>query len=246
MKCCSLLLLLLLSYNIYANTIRPLGSDNIIVNGEIYNVALESSLTDEEVEAYQNSKINEIMYLLEYNRDLKPRQLKVFVTDPPQKKQDDENKEEIIFSFEGFQYKPEQKIKNPKLFSFQENKSFSENEIRMATIAIAALISLIIFIILLKVFKRWSLGRAKNRERQSEIENLKETISTAKSRPEFERIHRLRKNVYSINPEPPKDFDILIAKIYSIQYKSEWSDEELTELIQLKNKVEVEDIFNGV
>lgn len=246
MKCCSLLFILFFSFSIFANTVKPLGDNRTIVNGEIYNVVLESELSDEEVEAYQNSKINEIMYLLEYDKNLKPRQLKVFVTDPPQKKQEDENKEEIIFSYQGFQYKPEQKIKNPKLFSFQENKTFTDEEIRIASIGLATLVALIIFVILLKVFKKWSQSRAKKRDEKNEIEKLKESILLAKTRQEFEKIHRLRKKIYRFNSEPPKDFEMLLLKIYSIQYKSEWSEEELSELVQLKNKVDVEDIFNGV
>ncbi|MBT4793256.1 MAG: hypothetical protein HON90_16915, partial [Halobacteriovoraceae bacterium] len=92
MKCYSLLILFFFSFRLYGQPLNEtvLDIDKVapidevtIVNGEIYLVGIKSNKSNKELRAFKNTKINDVMYVMEFIElpDDELRRFKVFVTD---------------------------------------------------------------------------------------------------------------------------------------------------------------------
>ncbi len=234
------------NFSLYANSVYPLGSDVVISNGEIYTVAIETSLNIEELKKLKNTKINQIMYVMDVYPDRSPKQFKIFILDPPKKKKKNEN-EKDLFSIQRFQYKPEQKQDNPELFSFSGDNLMSEQAIWKNIIygSIAVFLFIIIFFV-----KGFINLRRDKKKYQQEIEerkkNIIELFKKAKTREDFERVHSYKQEILSLVKNEDHQLLILLKGIYKIQYKESWLDAELEHINSLKKKLDIEDIFNGV
>lgn len=232
MKCYKLLinfLLVLYSSLLFGNEVIPIDVVEI-TNGEIYRVKVQSELTDDELVKFKNQKINKIMYvtdvIIEENREFE-----VFITNPDVKKENSEDEKEV-FSWEQFQFKPTQKDVNSDLFAFQKNYKIDKKNI--VNLIVFSFIAFIVVFGIIYVLKKYLRNKREKYLRREKINKLENLVKSADKRIDFELIYNSKEEILKYKLYNESKLNKLLNTINDIQYKKEWTDEELNELVNLK------------
>ncbi len=221
--------------------IRPLDQVDI-ENGEIYSVVVESEKSIEELQAFKNKRINDIMYVLEVRKEFDKKIFKVFVTDPPKKKKD-----KVDFIPVNFNYNSKNKnvgqeyITFDKKFELNQNKAMSYLWLILAAIGLIGILS---FGTKLLVYQR---RISKDKQiRKAEALELQDLLNAAKIRPDFEEIYKKRRKILKSILLNEESFEEFLSFIDRVQYKPKWSEPELEEVKTLFKKINIEGIKRGV
>lgn len=221
--------------------IRPLDQVDI-ENGEIYSVVVESEKSIEELQAFKNKRINDIMYVLEVRKEFDKKIFKVFVTDPPKKKKD-----KVDFVPVNFNYNSKNKNVGQEYITFDKKFELNQNKAMSYLWLILAAIGLIVLVILgvkLLVYQR---RVSKERQiRKAEALELQDLLQTAKIRPDFENIYKNRRKILKFLNLNEESFQEFLSYIDIIQYKPQWSENEIEETKILFKKINIEGIKRGV
>jgi len=231
-KCYKLLincLLVLYSSILFGNEVIPIDVVEI-TNGEIYRVKILSELTDDELEKFKNQKINKIMYVTDVIID-RNREFEVFITNPDVKKESSEE-EKDVFSWEQFQFKPTQKDINSDLFAFQKNYKIDKKNIM--TLIVFSFVAFIVVFIIIYLFKKYLRKKREKILRKEKINKLQSLVLSAFKRIDFELIYNSREEILKYKLYNEDKFNNLLNAINDIQYKKEWTDAELNELVNCK------------
>jgi len=235
-KCYKLqFLLLLFTYSFYViasdGKVFPEGNP-LIENGELYDVRIESELSDKDLESYRNKKINPVMYVMEVVKNSDGRHFKVFIMDPPKQNKPGEKKEDepILFEPVGFDYKPVKKQVGAEYFSIDipfEIKS----ESRFAKFMVLGLLVLMLLIPIVffgnKKYRQKMKSVKRKRKLKGRAQELIELAKPAKNRRDHEKIYILKKEFKKLIDLDQTNFESYLSDINLVQYKQHWSDADL-------------------
>lgn len=241
MKCFKILIFtfnLILAANLSAqeDLVVPIDENNIINNGEIYDVKIISSKSAQELKEFENQKINDVMWVIKFYEESGNRFFEVFVTDPPAPRQlkNNENAEPEVpaFGVSGFKYEFLKKNTQGGIETLMVNFNQVEG------VNLKLLLSLVggFFVILffwLVYLKKTTRKRRLKKLKKLKAADLKEAFDKANSRRDFEKLYDERRYFIDLfQPEDElRDFFTIINKI---QYKKEWSSQDMANLKKAK------------
>lgn len=214
---------------------------NIIKNNEIYEVAIDSELSDEELQKVKNGKINEVMYVMDVFIDGDDRFFRVFVTDPPKKaKKDKENKIETYFDMSSFQYDPSNKEKTPDFLTMDLPYELPKSRSELMKTILIILGAMFFFPLSLLTVKGSSmfLGfQKRKRFKKNRAKELIELFEDSKLREDFEKIYMLKKEFELHIEWDDNSFQKFLKCINNYQYQKNWDQEILNEVNKSKRAV---------
>jgi hypothetical protein len=258
-KCYSLLILFFFSFRLYGQPLNEtvLDIDKVapidevtIVNGEIYLVGIKSNKSNKELRAFKNTKINDVMYVMEFIElpDDELRRFKVFVTDPPTKKPGAKEEKKPFFAMVGFEYKPEKKAQSQDFLQIDIPYELSKTKGYFAYIIV--FIFLILSIPLgLFVSRKVTIQKRKKmikKMKKEKIKDLMNLIEDSQDRVSYEQVFLEKKNIIKLLNINREYFDDFIAELDSIQYQASWTEQEHLKLEKKYNMFKKSKVSSGI
>lgn len=234
-----IVMILLISVHSFANQVNLLSlSADEHITGDIVTFKVESSLDFEELATYKNSRVGDILYVLEVNRDGNGIFIRGILAEQSEPKKTTENAEikepTNTFVIKNLDYKP---VKNEKLKDFIIYKGpdfqISEKNKKMILITLSGFF-LLFSIFILRLFLRAKRKKKNEQNRLNEIENR---LKNYQDKDEFESFYLERQKIlldFSYSTEKLEEY---INYLNEIQYKPAWSSEELDEIRSLYKKL---------
>lgn len=235
MKCfSSLIFFVFILSKSWANVLYPMEkASEEITNGDTLEMAIDSKLTDQDLAKFEGKRVNEIIYVLEYQSHTQPKSFRVIVSNPPAKKA----KTKYPFSLKNFDYKFDKELV-PKEFIILKGDEYeiSNNTVSIIGIVIVAVLFIAGFYLYGPLRKRYFRSKAKkaNRER---AQKLIDEFNNAKERADFERLYLQRREIKEYSENYDNKLDRFFKDLNKIQYRPEWSTVELEEIKQKKKDV---------
>lgn len=239
MKCfkISLILFSLFSFSVLADqdVVVPATESNIINNGEIYQVKIVSEKSDQELEEFENQKINDIMWVISFESKGDGRYFEVFVTDPPKPKKvkPGEELERPAFGVSGFKYEYLRKNTQGAIEVFDIDY-VQKRKLDLKSILLILFVIIIVLLIGLIYLKKTERSRKLKAIKKAKAKKLKEAFIVAKTREEFEELYEERRYFVDLFQESEELRDFFTT-INQVQYKKIWSQEDLKEILKKRN-----------
>ena len=224
------------------DSVVPIGPREI-VNGEIYTVKIISEKTQEELKAFKNKMINEVMYVMEVHILDEERHFKIFVTDPPKKK-----KKEILFDMSSFKYSPINKGQNPEFLKIDTPYSLGLEK-QTQEIFIGTIITILAAIVLWFIRRYLLIKKKLRKKRKAKVrraEELIELLGNPKTREDFEMIYIERKEITRVLDFNRAPFLKFLNEINKFQYKKTWSEDDLRKVNESFKKLEEFKVSGGI
>lgn len=245
MKCSKVLLMLFIfiSSAIAKDYVAPL-KETTINNGELYDVLVVSDKTDEELAGFINSKINDVMFVLDFKKENENRIFEIFVTDPPQPQQNEEPKEPA-FAVSGLKYEYVKKNTQGKVeyiaIDYQEALKKNWKTILLIAILLILLGAFAYFFIRVRKSEKYILKNLKKKK----AKELKKQFEDATERQDFEMLYREKKyylDLFSNSDELNEFFN----RLNTVQYKKEWNEQDIKYIRDAQVNVDILRSKNGI
>ncbi|MAZ48793.1 MAG: hypothetical protein CME65_09525 [Halobacteriovoraceae bacterium] len=219
--------------------VAPIDENNIINNGEIYNVKIISDKTSEELKEFENQKINDVMWVIDFYEESGNRFFEVFVTDPPVPKKlkaNEEIKPEVpAFGVSGFKYEYIKKNTQGEIETLMVN--FDEVEgVNLKLLVSLVLGFFVILFVWLVYLKKTNRKRKLKKLKKLKAIDLKEAFDKANSRSDFEKLYDERRYFIDLF-QPEEELRDFFSIINRIQYKKEWSSQDMASLKKAKANI---------
>lgn len=245
MKCFKFLsLFILLISQVYAKDyVAPLEVTTIN-NGEIYEVLVVSDKTDEELAGFVNTKINDVMFVLDFKRENENRIFEVFVTDPPQPQKNQEPTEPP-FAVSGLKYEYIKKNTQGKIeyISIDYEEALKNNWVKILISIIFILLVVAVFYFFIRIRKsdKYILKKLKKQK----AKELKKQFENAKSREDFENLYNDKKYYLDLFTNH-EELDEFFKRLNKVQYKKDWKEEDIKYIRDAQVDVDILRSKNGV
>lgn len=222
----------------------PYEADEI-ESGELYKVKVVSVKNFDKLVTYKNQRINEIMFVTEVI-DNRPDGFlfEVFVTTPPK----DKKAKEYSFKYEGFKYKNDKKDLQGDLVTLAVSNPFDFSNLKfdmkykVAIIVIFLLLTYLMFIICRKIYRHRKRKKLFSR-RAKELIGL---IKNAKSKEDYERIYREKKEISKYVALDEKKFIKLLSKINDYQFRASWNEAYSLEIQEVSKNLDIKGVNRGI
>jgi hypothetical protein len=231
--CFKVLLVILLSGQLYAEDIVKPINQAVINNGEIYQAQIESSKSDEELEKFVGKKINDVMYVIDFKRSMGTRIFEIFVTDPPQQNQKKDNAPSFLPS--GFKYQFIKRNTQGDIETLEIDYNLPDFHVSWTPYYLLGALGSVVFIVLVfrkRILTFWTLKSLK-RKKARELLGL---LTAASERSDFETL-LAQKKYFADLFHSDENLNKLFSMIQSIQYKRGWGEEELKALQKVKENI---------
>lgn len=235
MKCFSILVIILFGFinNTIANTLIPYNENNLEA-GEFLWIEVKTKKSADDLKSLINRRIHDNFFVKDFKIE-NGKKLFYVVTLNSSKKPDTYD-----FIIKGFNIKSLQIMdQNYTVLSSDYKRNIQENITQKLLIYIV--ISFAILVIFFIIYKKIKYRRMVRQKTLAESEYLKSIVSNCKTREDIEKIYKNRKEIRSKLNIEYKIFDNLIQQLDEIQYKKDWSTEELNSLIEITQKIEFGD-----
>jgi hypothetical protein len=223
-------------------TITPLGKKTV-TNGDILNIQI-SSEQQFDWGRLELKNIGDIFYILEITKITDAiAEAKVLVVPPQNPKYDgtiEINEQKHKVNVVGFETKWADQKPLQEYLTVMTQHQLSKSYI------FATLIGILLLLIGAYFFKsrlkRYLIKRRKLQQIRAEQNDLMNTINTAKTREQLENVYLLKSNIKKLYSVNNGSFNRFVKQMNAIQYRPEWTDEELSlakqSLINMKNDLE--------
>jgi hypothetical protein len=229
--------------NSFANFLVPFEQSQIKA-GDSYWVVVESSKSEQELEALVNKRIHDVVYVDEFKTDGGQRQFHIIVLDAPKKASKADKYE---FELRGFEYTGLKGQQDPNFIVI--DKKFEIEDVIKSDIIRNLVITLIVMLIVCLLFYLAQKIIKKNKEKKEFKEiglNLKEKVLSVSTRKDIEEIFKDRDQILKYLDMDQNKFKKICLKINEIQFKKDWSNEEEEYFVSEIKGIEVIGLKNGI
>lgn len=244
-KCFKLILLFLyMTTNAWANTVQVYPYTETIKTGDVVEVEIQSELDSNDLEKYKYKRIHQNLFVLDFKVSGTQRIFSVFVANTPKQKKEAEETRKYPFELINSNIDEQKQVQIPDFHIKDKEYSHESSQVSYVSMLIYLLLALTVLIIFLFLYKKIKM-KNKNKFLKNELIKMKDFITNAKTREDFEFIYKHRKDILKYYKEID-GFDLFLKELNKIQFKKEWSPEELEEMKLLKSKLGIVEINNGI
>lgn len=247
MKCFSFILLLF-SISCFAldeQLEKPLGVlyadlGQELTNGDLVILNLETDLTEGELKKYNNRFIQERIYALGFKEQAQGIfEVEAFISNPVKFSK----KPSFPFVLKEIEIKFDEKRVAKSFQLFEMN--YVKEQIKMIVPFVVGLVCFTLIIIYFYTRPDRVLRKKLKRRRKEKALGLVTLIESAKTRDDFEKIFFSRKDIDQLL-DFADDFSMLYKAINEIQFKKEWSEQDLAMISSAKRKIVQVKVKNGI
>lgn len=210
--------------NINAAEIKLSSIDSSeVYRGDIVTFNVSTNLSIDEVKAYENKRIGDLLYVISVINTTEGIQLEAIVAEKGLKEKVEKTKDKFIISNLNFIPTEKKSIKDFILLDEEKYKNYDFYKL-------IGLIVLLFLIILspkiVAIIKKKKKQKAKSKEWKRQQEQLLSKLEKVKSRNDLENVFKVKPLIQEFFYFDTKKLESFESVMQNIQYKKEWDDSE--------------------